>query len=129
MAEVLFVFVFVFVVPLFSETSTWQRRSIRTGNQPEFLIYMYFFFDPGAPPGEWRGVSNDAQAELTRANDIIGGPSGAASLPECRYGGDGSRPFSGVSVPCSRTGKRPRRGTRKGGRSSFKRRPIGTRLE
>ena len=28
---------------------------------------------PGAPPGEWRGVSNDAQAELTRANDILGG--------------------------------------------------------
>ena len=27
MAEVLFVFVFVFVVPLFSETSTWQRRN------------------------------------------------------------------------------------------------------
>ena len=32
---------------------------------------MYFFFHPGAPPGEWRGVSNDAQAELTRANDIL----------------------------------------------------------
>ena len=29
MAEVLFVFVFVFVVPLFSETSTWQRRNTR----------------------------------------------------------------------------------------------------
>ena len=32
---------------------------------------MYFFFHAGAPPGEWRGVSNDAQAELTRANDIL----------------------------------------------------------
>ena len=31
-AEVLFVFVFVFVVPLFSETSTWQRR--KEGRQP-----------------------------------------------------------------------------------------------
>ena len=40
------------------------------------FIYVYFFFHPGAPPGEWRGVSNDTQAELTRANDILEAPPG-----------------------------------------------------